>query len=60
MKGCPAPVERSLRRADLVLADRALGQQDLIDAVDLLASGDENTVQQIQIQSLGGCELEEA
>jgi hypothetical protein len=56
----PMAIEQSLQRADLVLADRALGQHDHIDAVDLLASSDQNPVQQVQIQSLRGGKLEEA
>ena len=48
--------QKRLEVVDLAFVDRALGEHDHVDA--LLASGDQDPVQEVQIEAFGGRKLE--
>jgi hypothetical protein len=54
------PVQDSLELVDLGLIDGGLGQHHDVDVVDLVQSRDEHTIQEVQVEPLGGGELEES
>src|ERR1700722_2094223 len=59
-RGYSVRLQERLQRRNLILRDRALRQAHHVDAVDLVAGGDEHPVHQIQVESLGGVEVEES
>jgi hypothetical protein len=54
------PVQDSLELVDLGLIDGGLGQHHDVDVVDLVQSRDEHTIHEVQVEPLGGGELEES
>src|SRR5215471_16100814 len=59
-RGDTVRLQQCLQRRKLILRDRALRQAHHVDAVDLVAGGDQHPVHQIQVESLGGVEFEES
>jgi hypothetical protein len=53
-------LQECLQRRKLILRNRALRQAHHVDAVDLVAGGDQHPVHQIQVESLGRVEVEES
>lgn len=52
--------EQRLERLDLVAVDCAFRHDDDLDALDLIARGDQYPVDEVEIESLRGREFEEA
>ena len=53
-------VQERFQRVELAFIDGALRQQDDIDAMDLFSRRDQHPVDEIQVELLLRCELEEA
>ena len=54
------PAQQRFQRVELAFLDRALRQQDDIDGPDLVPGRKEQPVDEIQVERLFRCELEEA
>jgi len=52
-------LQEVLKRVDVLPVNSTFGQQHHIDAVNFFASGNEHAVQEVQIQTFRGRELEE-
>src|SRR6185437_16458095 len=59
-RGYTVRLQQCFQRRKLILRNRALRQAHHIDAVDLVPGGDQHPVHQIQVESLGGVEVEES
>src|SRR5215469_5055213 len=59
-RGYTVRLQQCLQRRKLILRYRAFRQAHHVNAVDLVAGGDQHPVYQIQVESLGGVEVEES
>ena len=56
----PVRLQECLQRRELIVCDRAFRQAHHVDAVDLVAGGDQHSVHEIRVESPGGVEVEES